>query len=102
MGWDKGRYYTRSKKINGQVIREYFGSGPIGELEARSDARERKCRADELAAWKAKQDEMESLDEQIIELCDLCDKLARAALMASGFFQHNRGEWRKRRVQGKE
>ena len=27
MGWDKGRYYTRSKKVKGRVVREYVVSG---------------------------------------------------------------------------
>lgn len=28
MGWDKdGRYYTRSKRVNGRVAREYVGGG---------------------------------------------------------------------------
>jgi hypothetical protein len=26
MGWDRGRYYTRSKKVNGRVVREYIGT----------------------------------------------------------------------------
>src|SRR5256885_1095839 len=38
VGWDKGgRYYTRSRKINGQVVREYVGSGPAADAAARSD-----------------------------------------------------------------
>jgi hypothetical protein len=29
MGWDRGRYYTRSRKVNGRVVREYVGTGPV-------------------------------------------------------------------------
>ena len=38
MGWDKGKYYSRSKKVNGRVVREYVGGGRVGlagELMAR-------------------------------------------------------------------
>jgi hypothetical protein len=32
MGWDSGRYYGRSRKVNGRVVREYIGSGRVTEL----------------------------------------------------------------------
>ena len=35
MGWDRGRYYTRSKKVNGRVVREYVGSGLVAGCTAR-------------------------------------------------------------------
>ena len=44
MGWDKGRYYTRSKKANGRVVREYVGAGRVAELVAQMDALERERR----------------------------------------------------------
>jgi len=31
MGWDQGRYYTRSRKVNGRVVREYIGTGRVAE-----------------------------------------------------------------------
>jgi hypothetical protein len=34
MGWDKGRYFTRSRKVNGRVVREYVGTGEVAELIA--------------------------------------------------------------------
>jgi hypothetical protein len=98
MGWDRGRYYTRSKKINGRVVREYIGTGEVAELVAQGDALERQQREDERAEEKAKRAELEALDAPLDELDKLADLLARAALVVAGFHQHKRGEWRKRRV----
>jgi hypothetical protein len=42
---------------------------------------------------------METLTAPVEELCEGVEILARAALLASGYHRHNRGEWRKRRGQ---
>jgi len=48
MGWDKdGRYYTRSRREGGRVMREYVGRGPLAELEAAYDRSQRERRAAE-------------------------------------------------------
>ena len=97
MGWDKGRYYTRSKKVNGRVIREYCGVGEVAELAAQMDAINRADREAEREARRVERAELEALDVPLNDLNDLADLLARAALVAAGFRQHKRGEWRKRR-----
>jgi len=102
MGWDKGRYYTRSKKVNGRVVREYIGAGRLAELAAQLDAIKRKQREDEGAACRAKRAELNALDGPVNDLCEVAELVARAALVAAGYRQHKRGEWRKRRVQSNE
>ena len=97
MAWDKGRYYTRSKKVNGRVVRQYVGAGQVGVLAAELDAIDRERRRTELAARKAKKAELASLDASLKQLNSLADLMARAALLAAGYHQHKRGEWRKRR-----
>jgi hypothetical protein len=97
VGWDKGRYYTRSKKVNGRVVREYYDAGQVAELAAQMDAINRADREAERAAWRAEGEEMEALDAGVRELDDLADLLARAALVAAGYRQHKRGEWRRKR-----
>ena len=102
MGWDKGRYYTRSRKVNGRVVREYVGAGCVADLAAQMDALERQQREAERAARQAKRAELDALDAPLDELNDLAELLTRAALLAAGFHQHKRGEWRKQRVQRDE
>jgi hypothetical protein len=98
MGWDKnGRYYTRSKRVNGRVVREYVGGGSVGELVAQMDAIERDERATERQRARIERERIAELDAPLAELNELADLLARAALLAVGYVQHNRGEWRKKR-----
>ena len=44
MGWEKGRYYTCTKRVDGKVVREYFGCGPEAQRAAQEDieARDRR------------------------------------------------------------
>ncbi len=98
MGWDKnGRYYTRSKRVNGRVVREYVGGGRVGELVARMYALERDKREAERQCARLEREEIAELDAPLDELNQLADLLARAALLAAGYVQHNRGAWRKKR-----
>ncbi len=99
--WEKrergGLYYTRSRKEDGRVVREYVGSGPSGELAAQADAELRQRHQEERAVRKAERERLEALMEPVEELCKAAEVITRAALIASGYRQHNRGEWRKRR-----
>ena len=97
MGWERGKYYTRSRKVKGRVVREYVGGGEVGELIARIDLLAREERESEAADRRAARAELESTSAKISDLGRLCDLLARAALFAAGYRQHNRGEWRKQR-----
>jgi hypothetical protein len=93
-----GLYYTRSRKVGGRVEREYIGGGVLGELAARMDALERQQREEEAAAWKKERERMEALEAPVEELCEAAELLAKATLVAAGYHQHKRGEWRKRRA----
>ena len=101
MAWERrergGLYYTRSRKVDGQVVREYVGGGVLGELAARMDAEARQRREEEAAVWKEECERMEALSAPAEELWEAIEVLARAALLSAGYHRHNRGEWRKRR-----
>ena len=99
MGWEKdGRYYTRSRKVNGRVIREYIGGGEVGALVAQMDAIEREQREFERECWRLEKEEMEAFDASVEKVSQMADIIAKAAMVAAGFHRH-RGEWRRRRVQ---
>ena len=92
-----GLYYTRSRKENGRVVREYVGGGVLGELTAQMDALERERKAEEAAWLREEREELDALDASVNEVAEASDLLVQAALVAAGYHQHNRGEWRKRR-----
>jgi hypothetical protein len=101
MSWETrrghGRYYTRSRKVNGRITREYVGTGLVAELAAQHDA---EARAQQLAERKRLQHEAvrwASTAAPLTELSRLLDGLTAAALIAAGYHQHHRGVWRKRR-----
>jgi hypothetical protein len=101
MGWEKGRYYTRSRKVNGRVVREYIGGGELGSLVAQMDEIERERRNLERERWRLEKEEMEAFDDSVAKVCQMADVIAKAAMAAAGFHCH-RGEWRRRRVQEKK
>ena len=101
MAWERG-YYYRVRRENGRVVREYVGHGRLAELMAELDAlerkqeREKRCRdAEALRDEKAK---LNGIDADLEALIETTDLLARAALVAAGYRQHKRGEWRKHRA----
>ena len=86
--------------MDGRVVREYVGGGVRGEIAARMDAEERQRREKEAAAWREERERLEELAGLIDEFCEAVETVARATLLAAGFRQHKRGEWRRRRDRG--
>ena len=92
-----GLYYTRTRKEGGRVVREYVGGGVLGELAARTDELRRLEREEQAAADREERERLEALDAPLTEAWEATETLYRAALVAAGYRQHKRGEWRKRR-----
>jgi hypothetical protein len=100
MAWDKGRYYSRSFKVNGRIIRQYIGGGETGRLAAQQDQERRERIKLRREAAKRLMSDLKSIDETVTMLCcRRADLAARAAMWAAGYYQHHRGEWRKRHDQ---
>jgi hypothetical protein len=100
MGWEirsGRRYFTRSRKVNGRVVRQYVGGGGFGELVAAADALRRADRRAEAAAFQAETARWEAALIPLLELIHLTDVLTKAALYAAGYRQHARSSWRKKR-----
>jgi len=101
MGWETrsrgSRYYTRSRRVGGRVMREYVGTGILAELGAELDAEERQVRARRAAALEAERRRLAALDGPTARLCDVADALAAGALLLADYRRHDRGDWRKRR-----
>ena len=106
MGWETrdrgGRYYTRSIRVGGRVVREYFGAGLRGQAAALQDARERARRMSEREVWNTERRKIESTDSLVEGLFHSVEALTRASLMLAGYHRHHRGQWRKKRGRERE
>ena len=101
MGWEQrargGRYYTRSRKVGGRVVREYVGGGVVGELAAAEDTQVRWRRRAEEEAWRRHQAMVAAAEDPLADLCTMADALVHGTLLLAGYHQHHRGDWRRKR-----
>src|SRR5215831_1672411 len=91
------RVYYRCWKTGGRVMRAYVGGGRKGELAAQADARRRRERETRQQAQRDTLQRWKDSDAAVVHSSDAIDLLFRAALVAAGYYQHNRGAWRRRR-----
>jgi hypothetical protein len=100
VGWEKrergGRYYTRSRRVGGRVLREYVGGGLAGEMAAEADRMERERREAEERRQKRELERLEALAAPVLEVSEAAEILARAHLVAAGCHRH-KGEYRRAR-----
>jgi len=102
MAWESrngaGHYYTRSKRVNGRVMREYVGTGLIGELAALEDAERRAEReARRRRLWNAEKSKLEALESTVDRFTHSVSELTSLLLVSAGYYRHHRGGWRKHR-----
>jgi hypothetical protein len=100
MAWqevDGRRYYYRGRRLCGRTRRVYVGpaGSPAAELAAAADDLRRLER--EIAAREscAERERLREAEAPLLQLCQMTDALTRAALLAAGYRQHDRGEWRR-------
>ena len=91
-------YLYRSVRTGGKVTSEYGGSGEPARLIAQMETLERRERDCERQRERDERRELDDLEQALDELVEQAKALARGALAAAGYHQHERGEWRKRRV----
>jgi hypothetical protein len=103
MGWEtrngKGRYYIRAKRQGGRIVREYCGTGELGEIAAALDELARAERAAQVAASSMNVGRLIKLDKLVAAYVKSVEVAAREALEAAGYKRHERAEWRKTRGQ---
>jgi hypothetical protein len=103
MGWETrngtGRYYTRSKRQGGRIVREYLGTGKYGEYWAAVDQHALAEQSQRDAALNTEIDGLAELDKLVGAYAATVELAAREALVAAGYRRHQRGEWRKTRGQ---
>src|SRR5262245_8362028 len=100
MPWEQRRekrYYYHNKRVGSRVVRRYIGTGVIAELAAATADLRRLERTIEARECRAEQERFAAAEAPLLELCDLSERLARAALLIAGFYRHDRGAWRLRR-----
>jgi hypothetical protein len=100
MGWETrrsgGRYFTTTHRVAGRFVRRYWGGAVIGELAAALFAQRRLEREQQARREKVERERLREAVAPLQELCEATDLLTRASLLAAGFWQHARGEWRRR------
>jgi len=90
------KYYYRSVRQGRHVTKAYVGTGPLAELYAAEDAERRAQHQAAAQAWRQERAALDGLDRQIDSWWDLGAVLLKATLYTEGYYQHDRGEWRKR------
>jgi len=100
VGWEErereGRYYARSRRVEGRVVREYVGGGLAGETAAEADRIGRERRDAEELRQGRELERLEALAVPVVELHEAAAVLARAHLIAAGFHRR-KGEYRRAR-----
>ena len=91
------RYFYRSRRTGGKLIREYLGFGEAAEAAAAEieQRRQEQLHARETAALERQRHAAAA--ESLGELCGIADLVMRAVLIGEGFHQRPGGPWRRKR-----
>jgi hypothetical protein len=91
-------YLYRSVRRGGRVTSKYLAGGIDAQLIATLEDIERDDRRGDRERARAERREVDDLERALDEMAERARALAHDALTAAGYHQHDRGEWRKRRV----
>jgi hypothetical protein len=101
MGWEarpSGRFYYRSRRVGGRVLKTYLGNGPAARLAALMDGEAEGLRRAEAAAIAAERARVGPAEEAIARLEAACELVLEATLTAAGYHRVDHGPWRRRNV----
>lgn len=96
MPWEyrrRRKYYYAVRRYGSKVIKTYYGSGIPGQLAEQADIEERHDRQRE-RMWRR---DVRHAEQALLDFSDALDVLQRAELVAAGYHQHDRGQWRQKR-----
>jgi hypothetical protein len=99
MSWlvrGKRRYFYETRWLNGRVVKKYRGTGLAGDQAAAEVERRRQDRLARAEAVRSEHERHQLATAALNRLCSLTDLLMKATLVSQGFYQHDRGEWRRR------
>jgi hypothetical protein len=95
---DGNLYYYRSvRDKEGCPRKVYVGAGELARIAAEADTMRRQMRDGERERGRAEVERLEALAAPLVEIDEVAEVLARAALVAGGYHRH-KGEWRRGRT----
>src|SRR5262245_66561849 len=92
-------YLYKSIRRGGKVTSQYVGSGEDALLINALETIERDEQDYERYRERANRKQLDDLERALDELAQRAQDLAHEALSAAGYHRHDRGQWRKRRVE---
>jgi len=99
MAWvniNNGRYYRRSRRVNGRVVNEHVGGGEFGEAMDGLDQAERMGRRIDAGLAQADRDVFEYAIRDVLGIDEFLGNLFTVIARQSGFHLHHR-QWRRTR-----
>ena len=91
-------YFYRHVREGGQRRKVYIGTGPTAELLAQVDQERYRVREQEQRRHQDDKKRLSLVDAAVSEFDRLVHRLVEARLLLAGFYRHDRGRWRKRRL----
>lgn len=93
---DGRKYYYRSRRIEGRVVKEYVASGQAAENAAKRDKEAREQRRIQRKETEQLEAELAKVTQVVEAISERSEVLLAASLLTAGFHQH-KSEWRRSR-----
>jgi len=89
-------YYYEKRRVGNRIVSEYVGGGLLAVVASQNAQERKEDNEARRIATEQRHAETLNLEAEIDSLLDSINTLSRSALIASGYYQHNR-QWRLRR-----